>query len=94
MSDYLEASAYLKWDLFFSKSSRHDINSDRFRHGEFYTLYERLRNHEDKFYDYTRMTITTFDYILNAVKTQLSKTATNFIPLTISPEQKLILTLR
>lgn len=94
MSDYLEASAYLKWDLFFSKTNRHDINSDRYRHGEFHTLYERLRNHEDKFYEYTRMTVTTFDYILNAVQTQLSKPETNFIPLTISPEQKLLLTLR
>ncbi|XP_045509279.1 uncharacterized protein LOC123704830 [Colias croceus] len=40
------------------------------------------------------MTVTTFDYILNAVQTQLSKPETNFIALTISPAQKLLLTLR
>lgn len=94
MSDVLETNSFFKWDIFFSKSSLHDLNKDRLQKGEFYTLYSRLRNYEDKFFEYTRMSISTFDYILENIREEMLTTSTNFVPVTITPEQKLLLTLR
>lgn len=60
--------------------------------GEFGRSFEELRKDDQKFFEYTRMTQSTFDYILKFIETQLHKYS-NFREC-ISPQQKLILTLR
>ena len=35
--------------------------------GSFYTLFEKLRNHDSKFYNYFRISIHTFDFLVDRV---------------------------
>ncbi|XP_058839521.1 uncharacterized protein LOC131695000 [Topomyia yanbarensis] len=84
-------------DYIFGKKKKygiHPINQDRRKYGEFYHLYPQLREHPDKFYNYLRMTIPTFDYILDIVDRKLMKMWTNFIKTPITPCEKLVITIR
>lgn len=71
----------------------HDLNVDRERFGEFYTLYEDLRIDEERFWRYFRMSIATFDYILEAIRSAIAKKNTNYRQC-ISPEERLMVTIR
>lgn len=71
----------------------HPINQERKKFGEFHHLYPKLRQYPDKFFSYARMSIETFDFLLNKVKEDLTKQVTNFCR-PISPEERLIVTLR
>ncbi|KAJ8891096.1 hypothetical protein PR048_010606 [Dryococelus australis] len=46
--------------------------------GEFHTLYQQLRQHEERFYIYFRMTIECFDEILYLIKGDIQKEYTNY----------------
>ena len=71
----------------------HPMNVERSRKGEYYTLYKDQRNFEDRFFENYRMTVQQFDYLLRLVTPLIKKQDTNYqVP--ISPEQKLVLTLR
>ena len=35
--------------------------------GSFYTLFEKLRNHDSKFYNFFRMSIHSFDFLVDRV---------------------------
>jgi len=48
------------------KRSVHPLNSNRNEKGEFCNLYNDLRKDPEKFFNYTRMSISTFDYIFTA----------------------------
>lgn len=74
--------------------SVHPLNTNRRSDGEFYRLYQGLREYPDKFRSYTRMNITTFDYILDMIRTKLMKDWTNFNKEPILPCERLIVTLR
>lgn len=90
---YLEENSLLKFDLL--KEGPSDIVKQRKKFGEFSTLYETLRLNEDKFREYTRMSVSTFDYILEKIESSLKLTTTNFhISDSITPAEKLIVTLR
>lgn len=91
---YLEENVVLKFNLW-CKEGPSDIVKQRKTLGEFSTLYETLRLNEDKFHEYTRMSVSTFDYILEKIGDRLIVTSTNFhISDSIGPAEKLIVTLR
>lgn len=52
-----------------------------------------LRNDPDKFYNYCRMSMETFDELLNLVEDRIKKQNTNYRRC-ISAEERLIITLR
>lgn len=57
------------------------------------TLYPKLRDHGDKFFNYFRMSIKSFDDLLEIIKDDLEANE-NAIRYCISPHEKLIVTLR
>ena len=69
-----------------------DILCKRGRYGEFHHLYKDLHENETKHFAYFRMKRETFCYILAKVEDRLQKFS-NFRE-TISPEERLALTLR
>lgn len=71
----------------------HEYNMDRPLRGEYSNVYRQARMYEDKFYEYLRMTIQTFDCLLSTLEHRLTKITTKFRqPLT--PEERLVITLR
>ena len=71
----------------------HKINKDRTTLGEFHTLYGHLREDEERFWSYFRMSTTTFDYILSLISHRLQRQNTNFRK-AITVEEKLMVTIR
>ena len=59
----------------------------------FATLYPKLREYEPKFFNYFRMTIKSFDNLLEILKTSFTSMSTNMRD-SISAEEKLVITLR
>lgn len=49
----------------------HPIVSGRLTNGQFYKLFDSLSEHPDKFFQYFRMSNTSFDYLLSLVKKQI-----------------------
>lgn len=74
--------------------SVHPINKARKRFGQYHTLFFELRQHPDRFFQYLRMEIATFDYILEKVSPYLRKNWTNYNKQPIGPEERLVITLR
>lgn len=70
----------------------HELYKKRDTLGEFHHLFEDLIQHPDKFFKYFRMKVDTFYYILDAIKSDLTKT--NNFRKTIRPEERLAVTLR
>ncbi|XP_044133682.1 protein ALP1-like [Bufo gargarizans] len=71
----------------------HPVIANRQERGQFWALYETLRAHEDKFWAYTRMSITSFDELLGLLGTHLQRQDT-FMRDSIPPAERLIITLR
>lgn len=71
----------------------HDINKSRSSYGEFNVLYKQLRNFDDKFYEYLRMTRETFYLLLSKVKGKLTHLDTH-LRKSIPAEERLVVTLR
>lgn len=71
----------------------HPINSERHLRGHFYTLYARLKADEDKFFNYFRMSIKSFDELLYSIREYIIKQDTNMRS-AIPPEEMLAVTLR
>lgn len=71
------------------------IYLERTQKGEFHHLYKELRSPANNFlfYGYARMTRSTFDYILDAIRSEITLSSTNF-QCPISVEERLILTIR
>ena len=71
----------------------HPLKEERSQKGEFYTLYKDQQNFKDRFFENYCMTVQQFDFLLRLVTPLIKKQDTNYqVP--ISPEQKLVLTLR
>jgi len=63
----LENSA-LKFDVSgMERQSKHDIFKSWYQSGEFHHLYNELRKDSIKFFEYCRMSPSTFDYIVQAI---------------------------
>lgn len=92
--DFLLESVYLK-----CRKRRtvgvSNINSKRNKYGTYYHLFLKdLKFDKDDFYDYTRMTPETFDYVLNKIEHLLIKKWCNWHRQPISPEERLLVTIR
>ncbi|XP_040178942.1 putative nuclease HARBI1 [Rana temporaria] len=61
--------------------------------GFFALQYADLRRYPPKFFNFTRMTITTFDYLLEKLHPRLYRTNTD-MRLAVPPEERLLITLR
>ena len=46
----------------------HPINNLRFEKGEYFVLYPDLQKYEDKFFNWFRMSIKKFDYLLKMIQ--------------------------
>lgn len=65
----------------------------RYLEGSFYTLFEKLANDENKFFNYFRMSKSTFDYILYNIINNIKQQDTQF-RMCIPPEEMLAVTIR
>lgn len=72
----------------------HPILRDRMTHSMFITLYPNLRQYNEKFFNYIRMTFDTFDKLLDSVKNDLSPSKNYLIRDVVTAEEKLVMTLR
>lgn len=71
----------------------HPVNRSRSTYGEYHHLYRNLRNFPDKFFQYLRMSVESFDSLLEKVKRKIEKQHANW-KRPISPEEQLVITLR
>lgn len=71
----------------------HPILSDRSTKGKFVLLHNQLKEHPDKFFEYYRMSINSFEVLLSLVKDIISKTNT-VMRECVSADEKLAVTLR
>lgn len=66
------------------------INTRRRQQGAFYNLFQELKEDQQMFYKYTRMTLPTFQHLMDIVNPSLIKRS----PRALEPEQRVALTLR
>lgn len=71
----------------------HPIISEREAKGTFHVLYYQLRQHPDKFFNYFRMSIQSFDELHNILREHISKVDTQ-MRRSISSTERLMVTLR
>lgn len=71
----------------------HPILRDRLTHGSFVTLYPKLRQYGPKFFNYFRMSVKSFDELLSIIKADITGNST-ILRDAVSPEEKLVITLR
>jgi hypothetical protein len=71
----------------------HPITSQRLMKGFFYTLYEDLRRHPKKFFNYYRMSVNSFDELLLLLRPTITYRNTRWRD-SIPPEERLSVTLR
>lgn len=71
----------------------HPIISERNTAGGNVLLYKNLREHPEKFFNYFRMSIRSFDELHNILKDKISKTDT-VLRRSITSEERLMVTLR
>ncbi|XP_063634897.1 putative nuclease HARBI1, partial [Cydia splendana] len=71
----------------------HPLNDNRYLKGQFVSLYEDLRMYPDKFFNYFRMSINTFDELLALVSPRITLQDTN-MRIAIPAVQRLAVTLR
>ncbi|KAM3918743.1 uncharacterized protein RB166_013520 isoform 2-T2 [Leptodactylus fuscus] len=61
--------------------------------GVYSSLYGELRQHSEKFHDYLRMSIPSFDELLRRLSTRLQRQDTH-LRRSVTPEERLVVTLR
>jgi hypothetical protein len=88
-----DSNVFLTLDLLWAKEEVDPYYRARKINGEFYRNYEEQRQNPDKFYDYTRMSVETFDYILETIKSDLQSGINPKSFRGISPAEKLYITL-
>ena len=71
----------------------HPINKNRENYGEFQHLFKALKQDEARFKSYFRMSISTFEYVLELVRDNIAKQNTAFRD-AIGADERLALTLR
>jgi hypothetical protein len=70
------------------------VNVDRNHFTVNHHLYKKLRNYLSRFFEYLRMEIETFDYILNLKSEKMQKNWKHYHGNPIAQEERLVLTLR
>jgi hypothetical protein len=71
----------------------HPINDDRETSGRFIKFYNDIRLYPEKFFNYYRMSIKTFDELLQKVRGHISKRSTHWQN-PLSAKERLTITLR
>lgn len=71
----------------------HPLLLSRPNESQYITLYPKLRAYEPKFFNYFRMSVKSFDDLLILIKDEIAAEQ-NAVRYCISPEEKLIITLR
>lgn len=71
----------------------HPIVSERLTKGKFVLLHNTLKKYPDKFFEYHRMSISSFEKLLSKIKDKILKKDTTMRD-SITPEEKLAVTLR
>lgn len=71
----------------------HPINRRRKIYGEYHHLYNDLRKSPERFFEYLRMSVETYDFILCKISHRIKKKTTNFKK-PISPAERLYVTIR
>jgi hypothetical protein len=71
----------------------HPILSNRLLNGQFYKLYEDLRNCRGKFFNYFRMSTQSFDKLLGFVGPRITHENTQ-LRLSVPPQERLAVTMR
>ena len=71
----------------------HPIHSSREHDMRFQVFYDNLKKYPEKFFDYYRMSIFSFEELLEKVRPNLTKEITH-LRNPISPEERLTVTLR
>lgn len=66
------------------------INTRRRQQGAFYNLFQEIKTDQQMFHKYTRMTLPTFQHLMDIVNPSLMKRS----PRALEPEQRVTLTLR
>jgi hypothetical protein len=88
----LSSSNAVKWWLLSSwgvrKYSVHPVNQKRTKRGEFHHLYHQLKQYPDRFYEYFRMSQSTFNYILRLIEPRIHKVYTNMHKQPINDEER------
>lgn len=94
--DIIFNSNLKKWYLYKEESRKavHPLNKKRKYYGEYHHLYKDLRKDSQRFFEYMRMSINTFDYILNKIEAKINKAWKNCHAQPIIAEERLMLTLR
>lgn len=77
-----------------TKQGIHPVNRERKLYGEYHHLFQSLKQHDQRFFQYMRMTFGTFTYILEKLKMRLTKTWCNWHKQPILQEERLVLTIR
>lgn len=70
------------------------LNKNRNVTGEYHHFFPKIKKFPEKFEQYLRMKVVTFEYILSAISPHLVKKWSNFHTLPILPEERLLPTLR
>jgi hypothetical protein len=89
---FLAENMLLKILLLNEKEWVNPIFAEREKCGEFHTLFPKLLEQPQKFYEYFRMNRDTFEYILNNIRPYIEKQSS--FRKCISPEERLAVTLR
>lgn len=76
------------------KFQTHPINRERKKLGEYHHLFKTLRQHKDRFFEYTRMSISSFDLLLLSIEDKLQNKIHIHPNRSINAEEKLVVTLR
>jgi len=71
----------------------HPLNQKRITHNVIVSFICEIRSDEKKFKNYTRVGISTQDYIIQQIGEEIRKEDTNFRR-SISPEERLLITLK
>ncbi|XP_050296651.1 uncharacterized protein LOC126736368 [Anthonomus grandis grandis] len=71
----------------------HPLLQVRYVEGAFYILFEKLRLHSDHFFHYFRLSITTFDFILERINMRIQK-QDSVMRLCVPPNEMLAVSLR
>jgi len=72
----------------------HEINQSRGQYGEYHHLFPQLKADGERFFQYFRIDIETFTYILGKSEHRLIKKWCNLHQQKIPPEECLVITLR
>jgi len=65
----------------------------RYLEGSFYTLFEKLKSHDSKFFNYFRMSLSTFEFLVMRLSDRI-KGQDNAIRACVLPKEMLAVTIR